>query len=256
MKSKKGKLNRNKVLLMIFLIAAVFAVLKIYEHYWINKAHFVRYPAFGIDIPENYSIHGIDVSKYQSYIDWESVRDMKVKKIKIGFAFIKATEGLGRVDGQFRRNWLKVKEAGVTRGAYHFFIATKSGKAQAENFLSAVDFEKGDMLPVLDVEETYGATDEQLQKGVKEWLQTVEKQLHVKPIIYSNVSFYKNRLGKDFDDYPLWAAHYLQKDKPDIERKWIFWQYSESGHVNGILGNVDFNAFYGDSSAFRKWRIQ
>jgi lysozyme len=44
----------------------------------------------------------------------------------------------------------------------------------------------------------------------------------VKPIIYTNVDYYKNFLGKDFDDYPLGVAHYLQAEKPRIERNW-FW---------------------------------
>ena len=43
-----------------------------------RKSHFVRYAQFGIDIPVNYSIHGIDVSKYQNMIDWESVKAMNV----------------------------------------------------------------------------------------------------------------------------------------------------------------------------------
>ena len=38
-----------------------------------RRSHFVRYPEFGIEIPTNYSIHGIDVSKYQGLIDWDQV---------------------------------------------------------------------------------------------------------------------------------------------------------------------------------------
>src|SRR5438128_809299 len=92
----------------------------------------INYPAFGIYIPPDYSIHGIDVSHYQHVIDWDDVKAMKVKDIKIGFVFIKATEGIGKIDEDFRRNWLQAKEQGIAKGAYHYFIAGKSGSAQAQ----------------------------------------------------------------------------------------------------------------------------
>jgi hypothetical protein len=53
-------------------------------------ARFVRYPEFGISIPIEYSIHGIDVSKYQQMIAWDAVSSMQVKKIKLGFVFYKS----------------------------------------------------------------------------------------------------------------------------------------------------------------------
>ena len=88
----------------------------------------VFYPGFQIEIPQGYSIHGIDVSKYQRTINWKEVGNMEVNGVKVGFAFIKATEGVGNVDDQFRRNWLKAEEQNICKGAYHFFIAGKSGK--------------------------------------------------------------------------------------------------------------------------------
>ena len=56
----------------------------------------------------------------------------------------------------------------------------------------------------------------------------------------------------DFDGYPLWIAHYLQKERPSIYREWAFWQHSEAGRVNGIVTRVDFDVFSGDSAEFRK----
>ena len=197
-------------------------------------------------------MHGIDVSHHQDNIDWEAVKAMQVKNIKIGFAFIKATEGLGRVDNTFRRNWFNAKQAGIPRGAYHFFISSKSGKAQAENFIETIDLQKGDLPPVLDIETTNGASAEDIQQRVKDWLIMVEQFYKVKPIIYTNVDFYENFLAGKFDDYPLWVAHYLVQDKPRIQRNWIFWQHNENGRVNGIDASVDFNVFNGDSLAFRK----
>lgn len=218
-----------------------------YLWYESRQLRFVRYPEFGIPIPNQYEIHGIDVSKYQQAISWEAVRDMQVKNIRLRFAFIKATEGNSNTDAFFRRNWRKSKDAGIIRGAYHFFIASKDGKTQAKNFTKHVNIESGDLPPVLDVEQAYGASATQLRKEVKAWLDAVESFYQVKPIIYTNVDFYETYLQGYFDDYPLWVAHYLQPEKPRISRDWSFWQHSEQGRVNGILSKVDFNVFSGDS---------
>ncbi len=157
-------MGRNKKAGLIFkifvglLITAILVMLGLYGYEWYQarRAHFVRYQAFGIEIPTNYAIHGIDVSKYQDVIDWESVKEMNVEGVQLQFAFIKATEGNNNEDRYFKRNWRKAKDAGITRGAYHFFIATKSGKTQAENFIKTVDLQPGDLPPVLDVEQSYG----------------------------------------------------------------------------------------------------
>ncbi|ULQ56048.1 glycoside hydrolase family 25 protein [Flavihumibacter rivuli] len=247
-KKKKQKLPGAKSLIAVLIILLVFGMG--YWWYKLSEPDFVRYDAFGIEIPSNFSIHGIDVSKYQQRINWGAVKEMEVEDVKIGFAFIKATEGLGRVDAHFARNWEKSRDAGITRGAYHFFLAPKNGALQAENFIRTVELMPGDLPPVLDVEQTYGVSAEKLRAEVKAFLETVETHYGIRPIIYTNVDFYNKYLKGDFDQYPLWVAHYLQKDRPRITRNWAFWQYSETGNVNGIRGKVDFNVFNGDSSDF------
>jgi len=251
MRSRKKK----RLIRFVFLIALT-ALLTLggyigYQWWLYGRARFVRYPEFGISIPVEYSIHGIDVSKYQQMIAWDAVSAMQVKKIKLGFVFIKATEGIGNTDPQFKRNWKRSKDAGMVRGAYHFFLATKDGRMQAENFIKTVDLKTGDLPPVLDIEQTYGVSKEVIKNEVKEWLNIVQMNYNIKPIIYTNIDFYNHYLKGFFDDYPLWVAHYLQPHKPRIKRDWTFWQHSEAGRVNGILAKVDFNVFNGDSTEFR-----
>ncbi len=248
-KKKNSKISGPRSLIAVL----VLVVIALLGWWWFSSKapDFERYDAFGIEVPTNYAIHGIDVSKYQQRINWEMVREMEAEDIRIGFAFIKATEGLGNMDAQFRRNWEKAGEAGLPRGAYHFFLAPKSGAEQAENFIRRVELGPGDLPPVLDVEQTYGVSAEKLRAGVQAFLDRVEAHYGVKPIIYTNVDFYNKYLSRDFDDYPLWVAHYLRKDRPRIARNWAFWQYSETGNVNGIRGKVDFNVFNGDSTEFR-----
>jgi lysozyme len=254
-RKKKNKLQK----LIIYISLGILAVLGVYMGYqwWLyRKARFVRYPEFGISIPEKYSIHGIDVSRYQEIIAWDAVKAMQVKDIKLGFVFIKATEGVGDRDPQFRRNWRNAKEAGMIRGAYHFFLPSRDGRMQAENFIKNVDLGPGDLPPVLDIEQTYRVPKQIIKKEVKEWLDIVEQNYNVRPIIYTNIDFYKLNLGSDFDDYPLWVAHYYQPRQPRIKRDWLFWQHNDNGRVNGILAPVDFNVFSGDSVAFRQLLVK
>jgi lysozyme len=244
------------VMLSLAVAVAVMLILGVIDWWKERRARFVRYPEFGIEVPINYPIHGIDVSKYQDIIDWGSVRDMQVSNVRMTFAYIKATEGLGNEDAYFKRNWKKTKDAGLVRGAYHFFLATKSGKAQAENFINSVELETGDLPPVLDIEQTYGVNPEKLRARAKEWLSTIQDYYHVQPIIYTNVDFYRQYLKDDFDSFPLWVAHYLQKERPRTYREWTFWQHSEAGRVNGIFTHVDFDVFNGDTSEFNKLLIK
>lgn len=249
---KKRRLSRAWMILLVIVSFAAF----IWWLYLREAPGFVRYPEFGIDIPADYAIHGIDVSRHQNFIDWDQVKAMEVDNMQIGFAFIKATEGLRKTDTYFSRNWRKAKKANVVRGAYHFFIAPKSGREQAKNFIDAVELESGDMPPVLDVEQTYGASPEKLRANIKEFLETVETYYGTTPIIYTNVNFYESYLAGYFDGYRLWVSHYLQKERPRIARNWLFWQHSESGHVNGILNEVDFDVFNGDSATFRQLLVE
>ncbi len=246
--------KKRSILRSIFFIFLALCFVSVTTYYFIRfltTPKRIEYPEFGIDIPPDYSIHGIDVSRYQRVINWREVKDMKVENIKIGFAFIKATEGIGKIDAEFRRNWLQAEQKKIPKGAYHFFIANKSGKAQAKNFIEIVKLKKGDLPPVLDIEEAYGANEEIMIKGISEWLNKVEAHYGTKPIIYTNIYFYTRYL-KTFDEYPVWIAHYLQPNKPRLKRKWLFWQHSERGRVNGIKSAVDFNVFAGDSSDFKE----
>src|SRR4051812_44035850 len=65
--------------------------------------------------PEDFTVHGVDVSKYQGEIDWQAAKASGVR-----FAWIKATEGGDHMDEKFYQNWQNAKAAGVPRGAYHF----------------------------------------------------------------------------------------------------------------------------------------
>ena len=196
-------------------------------------------------------MHGIDVSRYQGKIEWKNVASMEERDVKIDFAFIKATEGVLLVDPYFQRNWDQTLKVGIIRGAYHYFKPQKSGLWQADLFLQAVSFESGDLLPVVDIEETGGKSKVDLQINLKLFLKRIEKKLGVKPIIYTGYKFYLDNLKGDFDAYPVWIAHYYRA-KPKTNVKWKFWQHSDKARINGIIYNVDMNVFNGGMDDLRK----
>lgn len=216
-----------------------------------------HYEKFGIRIPRKYYVHGIDVSYYQGKIDWEKVSKIDDSGIKIAFAFIKATEGVTLVDSYFQRNWRETKNEGVIRGAYHYFKPKKSGVWQAKFFLQTVKMEAGDLPAVIDIEESGGLKKEELILNIQDFLNEIEKKTKTKPIIYSGYQFYKDYLKDEFDDYPLWVAHYDQpKLKLNKETKWNFWQHADNAHVDGIKHKVDMNVFNGEEEDLSSLLIQ
>lgn len=251
MAKKRHKKNIQLIVFITLMLSLTAGLI-----WFANRPGFVHFKDFGIDIPVIYSVHGIDVSHYQSKIDWKDVKQMRVKNIAISFSFIKATEGSDDVDKKFKKNWKHAKEAGLARGAYHFFNPYRDAVSQARNFIDIVSLQKGDLPPVLDIEQAGHLPKPLLQQRVSDWLVMVEKKYKIKPIIYTGADFYEQYLAGKFDEYPLWVAHYLVKDKPRVNRNWSFWQHSESGRVNGINAYVDFNVFNGDSTAFQQLLVK
>lgn len=246
------KKKPGRLLLILMLAAVAAAAAWIWWQQRQEALNFVRYEEFGIDMPVNYSMHGIDVSKFQREINWEAVKQMQVDKIRISFTFIKATEGITRQDAAFKNNWQKAGKAGLVRGAYHFFYSTRDPIKQAINFRNVVQLESGDLPPVLDIEMHNNQPAAVIRSTAKIWLEEMEKAYGIKPIIYTNLKFYNTYLGDEFNEYPLWIAHYYQKERPRVNREWLFWQHSDIGRVNGIKTIVDFNVFRGDSAALMK----
>jgi lysozyme len=229
-----------------------------YSWRWVKDigedADYRTYKSFGIKIPSNYDIHGIDVSYAQGKIDWHKVSQMEEEGVRIRFVFIKSTEGLLTVDPYFKRNWREAKKVGIACGAYHFFRPKKSGLWQARFFLQNASLENGDLPPVADVERLDGKTPDAMRKELKDFLRYVESQTGTMPIIYTGLSFYQDYLAGYFNEYPLWIAHY-NRQKLDVSNgtNWKFWQHSETGHINGIGHTVDFDVFKGDSVAFKRF---
>lgn len=255
---RQKNFRKTKWLLKFTLLAALLALVyaplaRQYETVadWtarvLDAYHYKHIPAFGIEIPTCYEVHGIDVSRYQGKIDWKSVAGTEAGDVRIQFAFIKATEGMQLVDPYFKRNWNESKAHGVLRGAYHYFKPHINGEVQGRLFLRTVKPEAGDLLPVVDVEEIGRLAPAELRKRLAACLQVIEEAVGVKPIIYTGLSFYEDYLKGYYDDYPFWIAHYYHaRPRLQDDLNWFFWQHSDRGRLEGIEHVVDFNVFSGD----------
>ena len=181
-----------------------------------------------------YSLFGIDVSEYQGDIDWETLVD----KNKIDFAFVRATAGSDTKDRNFSENWRQLKKYNVPRGAYHYYRPNENSTDQANLFIKTVVVEKGDFVPVLDIEK-YSKVQSitSLKNGLLNWLSIVEAHDGAAPMIYTYSNFYEKVITDDkrFKKYPIWIAHYSEKENPKkLPSDWVFWQFCEDGRLEGI----------------------
>lgn len=200
-------------------------------------------------------VYGLDLSFWQGNIRWDQLslpcdEDGRVsgkipaprKQRPVQFAFIRVTKSDSLVDSLYQKNYSEAKKLGIPCGAYHFLTDTVSGKVQAEVFLSHVQFEPGDLPPVLDVE----IDSREIVTKAKEWLEIVEKKCGTKAIIYTNMHVYATWIKNDpsLNDHDLWLAK-PRGEMPDVPNC-KFWQFTHDGHVWGIIDNVvDINLFNG-----------
>lgn len=183
---------------------------------------------------------GIDVSNYQKDINWRATaEDPSIK-----YVYVKATEGATHKQHRYRANMENARKHGVKVGSYHFLSTTSSIQRQFENFISMAKPEEQDLIPLLDVETHAGWSSKQLQDSVKLFCQLLEDYYGCKPMIYTNVSYFNTLLGYDFRNYPLFIARY-SKSEPQLNfgAKWILWQFSDKGIINGIDARVDLSRF-------------
>lgn len=241
MRKKNKKTIRKVIIIIAVLVAAVAAfyftvfLLAKQKKIFINK-WFVN---------EENSTIGVDVSSYQADID---MNELKAQNIE--FIYIKASEGSKTQDPRFAENWENAKNAGLLSGAYHFFSYDSEGITQAENFIDAVGSDlTGRLLPAVDVE-YYGDKEqnppekEDVIRELRIYLERIEKEYGVKPLIYTRPDIYEKYLKGEFDEYKKWISSLYQPLSWTYKDDWYIWQYLNRGELEGYTGGekyIDLN---------------
>lgn len=202
---------------------------------------------------------GIDVSFYQNSINWMNVS----RTAYSDFAMIRAgfrgygSSGSLNTDTQFARNVMGAKANGIPIGLYFFTQAvnTKEAIQEANYVLNLVKRYGVDVTyPIaIDTETANGGAgradnlDVTTRTAVcKAFCDTIRKAGYTPAIYASRDWFYHNLDINQLKGYDIWLAHYTNNVaiKTDYQYDYDMWQYTSSGKVNGIVGNVDLNICY------------
>ncbi len=203
----------------------------------------------GVNVPKG-EVFGIDISRHQGEINWKLLEEFRFRYNKIDFVYIKATESIDWKDNTFAKNWKNSKKHNFIRGAYHFFNPNVSVELQMENFFESVNLSKGDLPPMLDVEQESLISKDEYRNAVLSCLRLMESHYKMKPVLYINQVFYlKYFKTNDFKEYSLWISRLKRTEPP--QSNWVFWQFSHSAIVPGISEYVDFNIFNGSLNVLK-----
>ena len=187
-------------------------------------------------------VHGIDLSRYQGDVFWETVGE----NTKMAYVYLKATEGGDRIDPKFERNIELAHRYGLKVGSYHFFRPKTPLHLQLKNFTAQCLPGEQDLIPMIDVETTGGLSSSQFCDSLLTFLGMIEEVYHQKPLVYTFRNFYNWHLVGKLNDYQLMVAMYLDEE-PVLadERDITLWQYTGKGRIIGINGLVDKSRFLG-----------
>ncbi len=185
----------------------------------------------------------IDVSLWQGDIDFE-----KVKASGIDYVIIRAGYGreLDQKDEKFEENYRNAKAAGMKIGVYWYSYAVDEygAKKEAETCLACIGDKELDLPVFLDCEEYRQAVlTETLTDIVDTFCQNIENNSDYKAGVYGAYSMltYSMDIDKLKDKYCIWLG---DLDKENLE-DWVdVHQYSWTGKINGISGNVDLDYIY------------
>ena len=181
----------------------------------------------------------MDISAHNGRIDFKAAARDGVE-----FVWIKATEGATFRDKRFATNHLKAGEAGIMRGAYHFFRFDKDGVTQAINLLEAVGDRNLELGVAIDVETSGNpkGIDDEL---IKERIAAMVDYLNLRglaPTLYCNKADYYRYMADALPGNSLWICSF---SSDPISAAWTFWQHNHKGAVKGVKGDVDLNVFGG-----------
>ena len=194
------------------------------------------------------TIFGIDLSSYSGDVNWKFVRANE----NVKYVIVRATMGTDLLDYQFDAHWKELIKLGFIRGAYHFYRPGENLDQQFENYRRSVVLIKGDMRPILDIENSGDLTQKEIVAIVSKWRELCQKQWGLNPIVYTYLNFYRQNLINEVDPADLWLASYTKNSLRKSGLKCTVHQFSDAIAIKGLRERVDGNMFFGDSADFQQ----
>lgn len=195
------------------------------------------------------SYAGIDISGYNGSVDWNAVKASGIDFVmfRIGGRGY-GEEGVLYSDSAVVSGIRAAKKAGLDVGGYFFSQATSAEEA-VEEAEYAVSLLSGESLSYplafdwevidYDTARTDGISPQVLTECARAFCDTVKEEGYI-PCLYTGTSlaYYKYDLSQ-LSDVDIWYAEY--SDTPALYYNFMIWQYSCTGRVDGIEGDVDLN---------------
>ncbi len=195
------------------------------------------------------AILGVDVSSHQQEIDWAAVKADGVDFAILRIGFRGNTEGGLNVDSAFANNYVEARKAGLLVGVYFYSQAISTAEAEEEaafvlKMLDGVPLE----LPVFfDWEEvgkgrTGGSASSEVGAWALAFCKTVEAGGYKAGVYFNQRYGYSIMHLEHLTDYSFWIAEYSSYQS--FGYRTDFWQFTGSGHVDGIKTIVDVDLMY------------
>ena len=196
------------------------------------------------------SVLGIDVSEWQGYIDWNQVKKAGVEFAMIRVGWRGSEQGVLEYDEYMQTNYTGAANAGIKVGAYFFSqaISVEEAVEEANFLLKAIQNWEVEMPIVFDWEfvspdsRTGRVSARTLTDCTKAFCDTVSKAGYTPMIYFNSDHSYHNIYLRELTDYRFWLAQY--NTVLNYPYKIDMWQYTETGAVPGISGDVDINLFF------------
>lgn len=214
------------------------------------------YSFFGVYRKKTMSNKGIDISNHQGVISGATFNKMEYDKIILRSSYtLQQMAFRMEKDKSFDTNIKNAYAANKKVGIYHYSQARTMAEArkEAEFVLECIKpYKKMINLPVaFDYEFSGGRFNAAYAKSIGKYglLDIINvfcdtiKAAGYKPMVYANLVTLNNYIAPVLPDlWPVWVAQY--NSKCDYTKPHYMWQYSSSGKVAGIPGNVDMDQFY------------
>jgi len=199
-------------------------------------------------------IRVIDISSHNGNIDWNKVKASG----QVDAVILRLGYGIGYMDTKFIQNKNELERLGIPYSVYLFSYAENGNEALREsNFvvntiqdynvhiasnIFGIYYDLEDWVIKSTGENSYGISKDTYRNMITTFVNNTEKKLCIKVRVYASKNYIETRFPSDVQGYATWVAQW--NDTLTYQGPYEGWQYTSSGNVPGISGNVDMSYFY------------